>query len=307
MIAQVLFTLGLVLLTSLVGCFRPSSLLPIAVRHSLTTASGFTSSLNMIMEGFGGRTAFLADKPDVYLKTCLRLSVEGCKAALADGNMLIEVEFPPLLKSDISVGETLDTNRLFVKDMVKSFESFGKDLWLVFPDQKEASLAKKKWGNAELSFTLTSIPGAKLAPPESQPKLIIAVNPGFNIEEWIELPNIRRGSCAIIVVNGNIDRLRAGYYPSLFYPGLAKVTKSFYSNFVQALFLSPVAVSGDRFGSWLVKKYSSRWELLVRSVDKRATTYDVILSTENYPDAKKCWSIAKKKYTEDRGMNSWGI
>ena len=45
----------------------------------------------------------------------------------------------------------------------------------------------------------------------------------------------------------------------------------------------------------------------VKNVNKKTTTYDVILSTEEYPDAKKCWSIAKKKYTEDRGISSWGI
>ena len=296
------FMFTLVLFASLVDCFRPNSL------HSITAGHiSKVSLLGMIVDGFSGRTAFLSDKPDVYLKTCLRLSIEGCKAALADGKELIEVEFPPLLKNDISVGETLDTNRLFVKEMAKSFESYGKDLWLVFPDQKEASLARQKWGKADLSFTLTSIPGAKLAPPDRQPKLIVAINPGFNIEEWIELPKIRMGSCPMIVVNGNIDRLRAGYYPSLFYPGLTKVTRSFYLNFVQALFLSPVAVGGDRFGSWLVTKYGSNWELLVKSVNRKTTTYDVILSTEEYPDAKKCWSIAKKKYTEDRGISSWGI
>ena len=265
------------------------------------------SSMDMMLEGFEGRTAFLSEKPDVYFKTCLRFAIEGCVAALQDGKELIEVEFPPLLKNDISVGETLDTNRLFVKDIAKSFETYGKDLWVVFPDAKEASLAKEKWGKVEQKFTLTSIQGAQIAPPELQPKLIIAVNPGFNIEEWIELPKIRRGSCPMIVVNGNIDRLRNGYYPSLFYPGLTKVTKSFYLDFVQALFLSPVAVGGDRFGSWLVNKYGSKWELLVKSTNTKSITYNVIQRTEKYPDAKSCWSLAKKKYTEDRGLNSWGI
>jgi hypothetical protein len=104
----------------------------------------------------------------------------------------------------------------------------------VFPDNKEASLAKQVFGDK--AFTLTSIEGAKAAPKDLIPKLIIAVNPGFNIEEWIELPKVTRNA-PMIVVNGNLDRLRNGYYPAIFYPGLTKVTKEFYSKAEQAFYI----------------------------------------------------------------------
>ena len=177
----------------------------------------------------------------------------------------------------------------------------------MFPDHKEASLARRSagWGD-DLPFTLTSIPGALHAPHDQRPSLIIAVNPGFNIPEWIDLPKLKNG-VPMIVVNGNIDRLRNGYYPSFFYPGLAKVTKEFYSNFTPALFLSPVAVGGDRFGAWLAKKYDSDWELLVKSVNSRPITYDVIQSTKNCPDAPSVWKTAKERYIKDRGISQWGI
>ena len=184
-----------------------------------------------------GRTSFLGEKPDVYAQTCLRLALDGCKNALKDQQNLLEIEFPALLKNDISVSETLNANRRFVRKFCDSFKEYGKDLWVIFPDQGEASLARKdpSWGES-LPFTLSSISGAMLAPADAQPKLIIAVNPGFNIDEWIDLPKIQREGCPMIVINGNLDRLRNGYYPQFIYPGLAKVTKGFYVKFAQVIY-----------------------------------------------------------------------
>lgn len=260
-----------------------------------------------------GRSAFLGEKQEVYSKTSLRLSVDGCKAALKNKIELMEVEFPSTLSNDISVTETLNTNRAWVREFAKAFESLGKDLWVVFPDASEARLAveSKEW-TGSIPFTVTSISRELESKSSSVPELIIAVNPGFNVEEWIDLPRIRRNSAApMIIVNGNLDRLRNGYYPSLFYPGLAKVTKEFYCKFIQTFFISPVAIGGDRFGAWLTKVYPDEWELLVKrpSVDRRSKPeYDVIYASEKYPDPKLVWTTAKEKYTKDRGIDSfWGI
>ena len=73
--------------------------------------------------------AFLS-KPDqsLYISSILRRSTESCNQCLKDGHMLIEVEFPANRKSDLSVTETLDTNRRFVRDFVAGFSALGKDL-----------------------------------------------------------------------------------------------------------------------------------------------------------------------------------
>ena len=181
------------------------------------------------------RFSFLAN-PDqgLYLASVLRRSVDSCRQCLQAGCQLIEVEFPSNRKADLSVTETLDTNRRFARDFADSFASLGKSLWMVFPDRKEASLARKSYGE-RVPFTLTSIEGMKVAPPDQLPKLIVSVNPGFNVEEWIDLASVAK--VPTVVINGNLDRLRNGYYPSLFYPGLARVSREFYSKATQALFL----------------------------------------------------------------------
>lgn len=214
---------------------------------------------NNVVMSLRGKSSFLGADDDSYLNACLRRSIDSCKQCIADGKTLIEVEFPANRKSDLSVSETLDTNRGFTREFVKPFENLGKNLWVVFPDQKESFLAKKDkdWGES-CSFTVTSIPSAIQAPDELLPEMIVIVNPGFNVEEWIDVAKIRK-PCPMIIINGNLDRvskrecftlyfyayflflssmqLRNGYYPRIFYPGLYKVTQEFYSSATQALFL----------------------------------------------------------------------
>jgi hypothetical protein len=69
------------------------------------------------------------------------------------------------------------------------------------------AVESQEW-TGPIPFTVTSISKELESKSFSAPGLIIAVNPGFNVEEWIDLPRIRRGSVApIIVVNGNLDRV----------------------------------------------------------------------------------------------------
>jgi hypothetical protein len=257
-----------------------------------------TKARSYVCMSLAGKLSFLADKDQkTYLSTILRRATDGCKQCLKDGKKLIEVEFPANRKSDLSVSETLDTNRGFVQDFVTSFSTYKKGLWVIFPDRKECSLARSRWGES-LPFTLTSIEGALSAPGDEIPELVVAVNPGFNVDEWINLPKATRGA-PVIVINGNLDRLRNGYYPAIFYPGLARVTKEYYSKATQALFLSPIAVGGYRLGAWLTKLYPGPWEVLV----KGPKDYEIVSSTAEEPPAKDAWSTAKQNYQRLNGGN----
>ena len=106
-------------------------------------------------------------------------------------------------------------------------------------------------------------------------------------------------STTFIIVNGNLDRLRTSYYPPLFYPKLANVSKSFYSRFTQVFFLSPVAVLGDRFGSWIATQYPGSWELLVLQPNERK--YDVVHRSDRAFDSTKVWKEATRVYKQRTG------
>lgn len=254
------------------------------------------------LQSLEGRTSFLASKnADTYSNQALRISVEQSKILLAQNSKLIEIEFPPSLSNDVSVTETLDSSRKFTREFIKSLSEYKKSLWVCFPDKKEAKLARDCWG--EIPNTLTSIDVAFSPPADCEPpKCIVAVTPGFNVDEWIRLASIgqRYSDVPIIFINGNLDRLRNGYYPPLFYPGITAVTKSYYVNAQQALFLSPVAVGGDRFGAWLTKTASGSWELFVKSRDKKGD-FDLISTSDKEPNPQSAWREAKKQYQQNFG------
>lgn len=46
---------------------------------------------------------------------------------------------------------------------------------------------------------------------------------------------------SLLVFNGELDRIRSGYYPSLFYPKVAALAKSFLPDFTTAYYIKQVA------------------------------------------------------------------
>lgn len=45
---------------------------------------------------------------------------------------------------------------------------------------------------------------------------------GYNIEEFLDLEKLgkQRPSAPMVIINGNLDRVKSGYYPPIFYPQL---------------------------------------------------------------------------------------
>jgi len=255
----------------------------------------------------GGEAGWLIDRSDaVYSGQILRLSKENTIKALNRGERLIEIEFPTTRGNDPSVSETLDRSRTFAREFLKDsyFTKLGKELWVLMPDAKEANLARQKWGE-NLPFVLTSIEGAltENAQAASPPRVIVSVSPGFNIDEWINTEKVhdKFSGAAVVTINGNLERLRNGYYPSLFYPGLTQSTNRFYRKFKQALFLNPIAVGGDRLGAWLFKGGDEPWQVLVKTRAVGPETparLDCISSSSEEPKAQEAWRLASSSYKQ---------
>ena len=252
-----------------------------------------------------GVAGWLLDRSDdVYTAQILRLARQNAIKGLSDGETLLEIEFPATRSNDPSVTETLDRTRAFTRDFIMDpfFQKLGKRLWVVFPDAKEAFLARSKWGET-LPFVLTSIQGALTdnAKSSERPEVIICVSPGFNIDEWINIEKVAvsEPQAKIVTINGNLERLRNGYYPSIFYPGLTASTNRFYKRFKQALFLNPIAVAGDRLGAWLYKDgVSSPWQVLVKQTGA-VSRLDSISATEQEPKATDAWRQASAAYKKN--------
>ncbi|CAN0170426.1 unnamed protein product [Discosporangium mesarthrocarpum] len=125
------------------------------------------------------------DDPYVQLR---KQTSEATLSSIASGATQIELEFPPVRgKLDISLGETLDANRDFARELARSFSAkLGRALWLVFPDGGEARLAQKKFGKTP--FTVTSIADAIKEGKELDCQMQIVVNPGEEQERRRKLP-----------------------------------------------------------------------------------------------------------------------
>jgi hypothetical protein len=106
----------------------------------------------------------------------------------------------------------------------------------------------------------------------SQKRVHLVCQPGNGgpVEDWINVKSLHeasKGLCATVVVNGALDKVRDGYYPSLFFPALAKATP-FYQDFEAALYLKPVSDKGV-YG-WIYRVYPEPWQVILQTPVKNS-------------------------------------
>lgn len=87
---------------------------------------------------------------------------------------------------------------------------------------------------------------------------------GGPVEDWINVELLHKAdpSQTTCVVNGALDKVRDGYYPSLFFPALA-ATVPFYKSFESVFFLKPISDKGV-YG-WLYRVYPEPWQVILQS------------------------------------------
>jgi len=67
---------------------------------------------------------------------------------------------------------------------------------------------------------------------------------------------------AMVVVNGQLDKLRDGYYNKFIFPKIAKVTDRFYRDFEPVFYLKPLLDKG--FAGWLYRVYPEPWQVVLQ-------------------------------------------
>ena len=246
---------------------------------------------------------------------------------------LIEVEFPPLLEvktqfDDFSNVEVLDANRdwaiqLALEPELRAAATEASDLWLVFADEGEATLAREAWpGKRYSEATQTSIaaavstlggepllpmgtgaanlfggaaalfggsapppaPAAPLSPPELQ--LIVQPGDGGPMEDWLNLEILQRDGCPMVCVNGALDKVCSGYYSNFLNPKLGAVAERFFSRFEQAFYLKPIS-SGR---GWLYRVYPEQWQLYRQTRDD----LELVETYEDRPSLQTCADRLKR-------------
>ncbi|QDZ23195.1 DUF1995 domain-containing protein [Chloropicon primus] len=208
--------------------------------------------------------------------------------ALKDGEKLIEVEFPPLslgavcgdgegsVEMDANLGHVLELSAMLVK------ESKQKNLKVLLPEEKEEeellSLKEAQYPNAsfgtgfltnpsllgDVGLDLFQKPITECIDPEDS--LFLAAYPSFSVNEMlaVEELHVEEPGTPIVVVNGELDRFRSGYYPKLFYKKVAAMSSSFIPGFVGAFYLHNF--KGRKPGS-LFRRYPGPWQVFRRDAD----------------------------------------
>ena len=98
---------------------------------------------------------------------------------------------------------------------------------------------------------------------EATDEVYVAAYPSFNVNEILAVEELyAREDCRpIIVVNGEFERLRSGYYPSVFYPKIAKCSKNFIPLFETAYYIRNF--KGSRPGV-VFRCYPGPWQVFRR-------------------------------------------
>ena len=192
-----------------------------------------------------------------------------------------------------ALNELLDANRAYVRELMDALtnEFPARNCILLFPDRKEANLARKVYG--EVKFTISSIP--KKAPTymaDTEMKengVIVIVQPGFNVEEYMCMPNVM-GCAPVVCVNGDLDRVRGAYYPRLFYPGLYKVKEKFLSMFEEVFYVKAFSNGGS-----LMRRFPEKWRLFYKGTGDMREVW----TGDDRPDFKDVERILRDCRTAD--------
>lgn len=239
----------------------------------------------------------LAPFPDDFPQA-IQLAQTSTLQALSDGIKLIEVEFPSAsllaVAGDAEGANEMTYSSRHLRQFCRAFLDKAPKTRIFFPDKEELRVAKQGkrmdpnagawdidaiWEQTAFALDFLTQPSGLLDlginfnrfdPSTSvQPsdELIIAAYPHFDPRE-MEAVNMVWQKAAkpreipIILFNAELDRLRGGYYPALFYPQMAKLSKEFIPLVESAFYLHNFKGTG---GGALFRVYPGPWQVLLRT------------------------------------------
>eukprot|EP00250_Pteridium_aquilinum_P011217 c19915_g1_i1 orf=140-1084(-) len=207
---------------------------------------------------------------------------DATKAALTDGKKLLEVEFPTAglesVSGDAEGGIEMTSSMVLVRNFctyLLNSEQYARTR-IFFPDINEVAAAKagifegtyfkldyltKPSGLEDMGFTNKVRVVDHLKPTD---EMIVVAYPYFNVNEILAVEELYTKATAeskvpILVFNGELDRIRSGYYPPFFYPKLGALSKSFLPKFETVYYIHNF--KGSRGGT-LFRAYPGPWQVL---------------------------------------------
>jgi len=221
-------------------------------------------------------SSFPSDYNDI-----IRRASSAVNTMLQDDVRLIEVEFPvtglAAVPGDGEGAGEMTLSAMYTKEIVAVLQRKPRNLRIFFPDEQEAKRQKRLFNNVQnvmIDFlTRPSALGDLGLDPfkvemkdriRDEDEIFIVAYPSFNPNEMIavrELADQDDKDRPIVVINGELDRIRSGYYPAFFYPRLNSAMKGFLEDFDQALYIHNF--KGSRGGA-LHRTYPGSYQVYVR-------------------------------------------
>lgn len=223
--------------------------------------------------------------------------------ALKDGRQLMEIEFPTSgLESVPGDGEggiemtgSMQLIREFCDYLVAPEKATRTRIF--FPEAKEVEFARSSsFGGASFKLDyltkpslfedfgfVTKVRMADRVKPEDE--LFIVGYPYFNVNEMLVVEELYKEAVVntsrnMIIFNGELDRIRSGYYPPFFYPKLAALCKTLFPKMETVYYIHNF--KGFK-GGVLFRCYPGPWKVL----RKMKTGYVCLHQQEEMPSLKE--------------------
>ncbi|CAN0910168.1 hypothetical protein LINGRAHAP2_LOCUS26140 [Linum grandiflorum] len=225
--------------------------------------------------------------------------------ALGDGVKLMEIEFPTAglesVPGDGEGGIEMTDSMLLIRQFCDRFVSPEKATRtrIFFPEANEVKFAREtSFGGSSLKLDYLTKPSffedfgfsekvrmSDRVKPEDE--LFVVGYPYFNVNEMLVVEELYNEAVAntdrkMIIFNGELDRIRSGYYPSFFYPKLASLTKTFFPLMETVYYVHNFK---GRNGGVLFRCYPGPWKVLRK--DRRKNSYVCLHQQEAMPSLKE--------------------
>lgn len=220
----------------------------------------------------------------------LEQAKEATKIALKDKRQLMEIEFPTAgLESVPGDGE----GGIEMTGSIQLIREFC-DLFIIpekatrtrifFPEAKEVEFARKSaFGGASFKLDYLTKPSIfedfgfvskvkmvdRVKPDD---ELFLVAYPYYNVNEMLVVEELYKEAVEntarkLIIFNGELDRIRSGYYPSFFYPKLAALCKTLLPKMETVYYIHNFK---GRNGGVLFRCYPGPWKVLRKVRNKYA-------------------------------------
>ncbi|KAL5550851.1 hypothetical protein UlMin_001027 [Ulmus minor] len=223
--------------------------------------------------------------------------------ALEDNKQLMEIEFPTAglesVPGDGEGGNEMTGSMLLIRDFLDRSISSEKvtRTRVFFPEANEVTFARNSaFEGASFKLDYLTKPSffedfgfvekVKMkdrVKPEDE--LFLVAYPYFNVNEMLVVEELYKEAVMnttrkLIIFNGELDRIRSGYYPPFFYPKLAALSKTMFPMMETIYYIHNFK---GRNGGTLFRCYPGPWKVLRRVGNK----YFCIHQQESMPSLKE--------------------